>query len=101
MALLRLNKSHMLPVIWLESALDDVVRITQYIAQRNPQAARNLSQRLIEDAETLGAQSIYYRQGRVAGTHEYVSHPNYIIVYRRTLASVEVLSVLHSRQEYP
>lgn len=71
----------MLPVIWLESALEDLARITQYIAERNPQAAQNLSQRLIEDAECLGSIPIYYRQGRVAGTHEYVSHPNYIIVY--------------------
>ena len=91
----------MLPVIWLESALEDLARITQYIAERNPQAAQNLSQRLIEDAECLGSIPIYYRQGRVAGTHEYVSHPNYIIVYRRSLASVDVLGVLHSRQEYP
>ncbi len=91
----------MLPVIWLESALEDLARITQFIAERNPQAALKLSQRLIEDAESLGSIPIFYRQGRVAGTHEYVSHPNYIVVYRRSLVSVDILSVLHSRQEYP
>ncbi len=91
----------MLPVIWLDSALEDSARITQYIAERNPQAAVKLSKRLIEDAESLGNTPIFYRQGRVAGTHEYVSHPNYIIVFRRTLVSVEVLGVIHSRQEYP
>jgi plasmid stabilization system protein ParE len=39
--------------------------------------------------------------GRVAGTHEFVSHPNYIIVYRRTLIAVEILNIVHSRQQYP
>jgi toxin ParE1/3/4 len=44
---------------------------------------------------------IHYRRGRVAGTHEFVSHPNYVIVYRRTLTAIEILNVAHSRQEYP
>jgi len=42
-----------------------------------------------------------HRRGRVAGTHEFVSHPNYVLVYRRTLELVEVLSVVHARQQYP
>ena len=41
-----------------------------------------------------------YRHGRVSGTREMVVHPNYIVVYRVTHV-VEILNVLHSRQEYP
>lgn len=90
-----------LPVIWLDTALQDLVQISRYIANRNPQAARDMADRLIADADTLGAMPITYRRGRVAGTHEYVSHPNYVIVYRRTLEAVEILNVVHSRQQYP
>ena len=59
-----------------------------------------MADRLIADAGTLGAMPITYRRGRVAGTHEYVSHPNYVIVYWRTLEAVEILNVVHSRQKY-
>jgi plasmid stabilization system protein ParE len=37
----------------------------------------------------------------VEGTREAVVHPNYIIVYRVTTDAVEIVSVVHARQEYP
>ena len=91
----------MLPVIWLGSALDDLGQITGYIADFNPQAASRLNAKLHDDAQALGQAMVQYRRGRVSGTHEFVSHPNYVIIYRRTLAAVEILNVLHTRQEYP
>lgn len=42
-----------------------------------------------------------YRPGRVAGTREWVAHPNYIVVYRVGGESIRILNVLHARQEYP
>ena len=42
-----------------------------------------------------------YRSGRVPGTCELVAHPNYVLVYRVAAECIEVVSVLHSRQEYP
>ncbi len=30
-----------------------------------------------------------------------VVHPNYIVVYRVTETRVEIVAVVHSRQEYP
>ena len=74
----------MLPAVWLESALQDIARITAYIADSNPNAAYK-----------------HFRHGRLAGTHEFVSYPNNILVYRRSLIAVEILSAVHSRQEYP
>jgi toxin ParE1/3/4 len=49
----------------------------------------------------LGILPVQYRRGRVAGTHELVSHPNYILVYRHTVLAIEILNVLHARQQYP
>jgi toxin ParE1/3/4 len=91
----------MLPVNWLPSALDDLGQITEYIAEKSPQPARRLNAKIQGDAQSLGQDMVHFRRGRVPGTHEFVSHPNYVIVYRRTLLAVEILNVLHTRQAYP
>jgi len=91
----------MLPVVWLNSALQDLQAITEFIAESNPAAAQHLVNRLIEDADSLGALPARYRRGRIAGTHEFVSHPNYILVYRHTVLAIEILNVVHARQQYP
>jgi len=91
----------MLPVVWLESANEDLSQIISYISEHNPSAAMALAERLIEDGENLGLLPALYRRGRVLGTHEFVSHPNYILVYRKTLVAIEILNVLHARRQYP
>jgi toxin ParE1/3/4 len=91
----------MLPVVWLDSALVDLSNITEYIADKDPRAAYRLNSRLRDDAENLGQLMTQYRCGRVAGTHEMVSHPNYLLVYRQTLIAIEILNVVHTRQNYP
>jgi len=42
-----------------------------------------------------------YRPGLVAGTREIVVHPNYVVIYRVTISAIEIINVLHSRQQYP
>ncbi len=42
-----------------------------------------------------------YRSGRAPGTRELVAHPNYVLVYRVTLKRIEVVNIIHARQEYP
>ena len=91
----------MLPVVWLDSAVADLRTIVQFIAEANPDAARRLAAQFIEDADNLAVLPAQCRRGRVPGTNEFVSHPNYILVYRRTAAAVEVLNVVHARQQYP
>jgi plasmid stabilization system protein ParE len=41
-----------------------------------------------------------HRPGRVTGTREAVVHPNYILIYR-VAEQIEILAVLHARQQYP
>jgi plasmid stabilization system protein ParE len=42
-----------------------------------------------------------FRPARVAGTREQVVHPNYIVLYLVGTDVIDILRVLHSRQEYP
>ena len=90
----------MLPVYWRESALEDLATIAAFIAERNEPAALSLADQ-IEMAVTAAAANPYlYRAGRIPGTRELVAHPNYIVVYQVT-ERLEVLNVLHARQNYP
>ena len=88
-------------VSWLETASRDLDEILGYIEDRNLLAALNL-QREIEHAVSQLPQHPYlYRLGRVPGTRELVVHPNYLVVYRLTADAIEIIDVLHSRQQYP
>lgn len=42
-----------------------------------------------------------YRVGRREGTREAVLHPNYVLVYRVGADTVEIVSVMHTRRQYP
>jgi len=37
----------------------------------------------------------------VHGTREAVVHPNYILIYRVGTDAVEIVSLVHARQQYP
>jgi len=91
----------MLPIFWSPSALDDLDQITDYITQYNVHAATALHS-LIENAlHPVSEHPYLYRSGRVPGTREIVVHPNYLVVYEVRADFVEVMAVLHSRQQYP
>lgn len=91
----------MLPVQWLSEAESDLEAILIYIADRNPTAAFDLQDEIEQATSQLPQHPYLYRHGRVAGTRELVVHPNYLIVYRVTSAAVEIVNVLHTRQQYP
>jgi plasmid stabilization system protein ParE len=90
-----------LPVLWREAASDEFDRIIDHIAQFDEAAADRLEAAGLACAERLSEHPYLYRPGRVAGTREAVIHPNYILIYRVGAAQVEILSVVHSRRQYP
>lgn len=91
----------MLAVVWLDEAITDLIDIVTFIAAENPQAARRIKTRLESAPLPLAEHPYLYPNGRVPGTREIVVHPNYVLVYRVTAGRIEIVSVLHSRQEYP
>lgn len=91
----------MQPIRWTEEATTDLVEIIDYIEQRNEFAAYALHETIVHAAENLSSMPYLFRRGREPGTREYVVHPNYILVYQVGSDFVDVLRVLHSRQQYP
>lgn len=91
----------MLPVIWRNGARTSLAEIISYTANEDPQAARQLKGRLESAVLPLAEHPYLYHPGRVLGTRELVTHPNYILIYRVTAEYIEVVNVLHSRQKYP
>ena len=90
-----------LQVRWSDEAGLDLVEIVDYIEQRDTFASARLHEEIVQAAERLSDVPYLYRIGKVAGTREVVVRPNYLIVYRVTTDSVDVLRVLHARQKYP
>ena len=77
------------------------MEIIDFIEQRNAAAAGQLHAVIVKSAENLPTMPYLFRLGRVAGTREHVVHPNYIVVYQVGINVIDILRVLHSRQQYP
>lgn len=90
----------MLPLIRHPGALEDLEAIVDFIEARNPLAARRIGDAIRGTAERPPDHPYAYRPGRIPGTREAVVHPNYILVYR-VAEIIEVVGVLHARQQYP
>jgi addiction module RelE/StbE family toxin len=86
---------------WRPEASASLREILGYISERNLIAAFNLSDEIERATSALPHHPYLYRLGKVAGTRELVVHPNYVVVYRVTTSAIEVIDVLHSRQQYP
>ena len=86
---------------WLDDAVDDLVEISDYIANDNPNAARNVAQRIKNSVNSLKEHQGIGRLGRVEGTRELVvSGLPYIIPYRVKNNVIEVLRVLHGAMQW-
>lgn len=92
----------MLPIVWRDTARNDLRQIIAHIATENPSAARRMKIRLEAVIQPLSEHPYLYRTSeRAAGLREIVAHPNYIILYRVTATSVEIVNVVHARRLFP
>ena len=88
-------------VVWRADARDNLIEIIRFISSENIAAARRLQRQIQGAIHSASAHPCLYRIWRVSGTREIVVLPNYIVVYRFTTTQIEVVSVLHARQQYP
>lgn len=88
-------------IVWRPEAQAALNSFISYIADRDPAAARRMLSRILESVEPLRDHPQLGRIGRAAGTREIVAHPNYLVIYRVLHDAVDVVDVVHARQEYP
>jgi toxin ParE1/3/4 len=79
-------------VEWRPEAVADLWEILDYIDGLYAEIERATS--------ALPEHPYLYRLGRVLNTREIIVHPNDLVIYRLT-DRIEILSVLHARQQYP
>lgn len=89
-------------VAWLQAALNDLRDIHDYIARDNPAAARRVLKSIRDSIRLLHDHSAIGRPGRIEGTRELivVRYP-YIVAYRESSATVEILAVVHTSRRWP
>ncbi|MGN6488446.1 MAG: type II toxin-antitoxin system RelE/ParE family toxin [Devosia sp.] len=88
-------------VVWRPEAQAALYQLISYIAEHDPAAARRMLHRIVESMEPARDYPHFGRVGRVPETREAIAHPNYIVVYRVLPDRVEVVDVVHARQQYP
>lgn len=91
-------------VKWLNKALDNLNEEAEYIAERDPAAARLVVQRIIDATRLLPETPTLGRPGRVPGTRELiVPNARYLIPYRirPRLQQIEILRVFHTSRRLP
>ena len=91
----------MLALRWGARALDEFDNFTDYIGEHDRLAADKLIDRIESCVERLTEFPYMHRAGRVPGTREAVINANCIVVYRVTAEAIEIIRVMHTRQQYP
>ncbi|WP_020180643.1 type II toxin-antitoxin system RelE/ParE family toxin [Methylopila sp. M107] len=83
--------------------LNELAAIGDFIAQRNPRAAHRIVNQIDGVAERLLSRNRFVgRRGDIQGTRELVvTGTPYIVAYRVTETSVELLFVQHGAREWP
>ncbi len=89
-------------VLWLRRAERSLEQLADFIARDNPQAAYRMIMRLREAANALARTPDMGRPGRVRGTRELVVPGTpYILPYRATKDSIQILHGLHGARSWP
>ena len=92
----------MLIIDWKPSARADATEIVNFISVHNKQAAERLYESIRHDLEHAAEHPYLFKLStRIASMREIVTHPNYIIFYRVTSNSIEVVRIVHTRRQFP
>lgn len=88
-------------LVWSAMARKDRLRIMTLIGEDNPTAVAALDETFAENARRAALSPRLYRPGKCPGTREIVVTPSYVMIYQAHADEVEVLRILHARQQWP
>ena len=82
-----------------EQALDDLVRLREFIAEKNPAAAKRGSEQLIESIDRLRDQpELGHGVESLPGVREWIAR-NYVVHYILLKDNLIVLQIWHGRED--
>jgi toxin ParE1/3/4 len=89
-------------IVWLNPAVLDLHHIRVYIRQENRSAAERTGARIKAAVSGLARFPELGPAGEVAGTRELsISGLPYFVVYRLSGDAVQILRILHEKQQWP
>lgn len=89
-------------VSWLQAARANLIAVSEFISQDNPDAAARTVAAIVRAVETLEHFPSLGRPGRIAGTRELVvSGTPYIVPYRVRGDVVQLIRVFHAARKWP
>jgi addiction module RelE/StbE family toxin len=89
-------------VIWTPRAASDLEGISDFIDERNPDAALRVATKIYSRLMSLGSTPEIGRMGIVPGTREIVFHPwPYIAVYKVSRDAIQIILIRHASRQYP
>ena len=86
---------------WTEEAEADRADIYEYIGESDPGAALRMDRRFELAANRLTLSPMLGRDGVVAGTREFIPHPNYRLVYEIAGDEIWILALIHVARQWP
>jgi len=88
-------------LVWTAGARRELGEIVADIWFDNPAAAKELRKRIERAAALLKSRPFLGRPGMIADTREAIPHPSYRIVYQVVGNTVSILTVIHTRRQWP
>jgi addiction module RelE/StbE family toxin len=89
-------------VKWLPAARANLIAVSEYISQDNPEAAARTVAAIVKAVEALEHFPALGRPGRISGTRELVVPGTpYIVPYRVRADVVQVIRVFHAARKWP
>ena len=89
-------------IVWLPKAITALDKEYDYIFSQNPQAAKRVFERVVGSIKRLEIFPDSGRQGQIEGTRELiVSGLPYIVIYRISNETVQILRIFHTSQDWP
>jgi toxin ParE1/3/4 len=86
-------------VRWTDVATRKLLQVGEYIAQDNPKAATKLLKQIRQTVKLLQRNPFMGRRTEFEGVRELVVHANYLVSYRVSNDTVEILQVWHAAQQ--
>jgi len=89
-------------VNWLRAARGNLIAVSEYISQDNPDAAAKTVAAIVRAVEALEHFPALGRPGRISGTRELVvSGTPYIVPYRVRGDVVQLIRIFHAARKWP